>query len=233
MISRAEADASSELVAIFVTTDANSDDMLSLVEFAAVPITFGDAAAQTGSLQVQGGMTRQQVFDALDANHDGMISRAEADASPDLVAVFVSTDANSDSMLSPAEFALVPISFGGAAPQTGAVHAMRGMTRQQAFDWLDTNHDGTISRAEAQANAELVAIFMATDANNDGMLSAVEFAAVPITFDGSTAVGRTASTASGMVSATASGSPGWWPVETPAQPNETQPGLMNPATGER
>ncbi|MDB5926163.1 MAG: hypothetical protein JWN13_5099 [Betaproteobacteria bacterium] len=230
-ISRAEADASPELVAIFVTTDANSDDMLSLVEFAAVPISFGDAAAQTGSLQVQGGTTRQQVFDALDANHDGMISRAEADASPDLVAVFVSTDANSDSMLSPAEFALVPISFGGAAPQTGAVHAMRGMTRQQAFNWLDTNHDGTISRAEAQASPQLAAIFVATDANSDGMLTAVEFAAVPITFDGGTAVGGTGSMGSGTGSGMGGGSAGWWPVQTPSQPNETQPGMLNAISG--
>jgi hypothetical protein len=229
MISRAEADASPDLVAIFITTDANSDSMLSPVEFAVVPIAFGDAAAQTGSLQAQSGQTRKQVFDGLDTNRDGMISRAEADAEAALVSIFVSTDANSDGMLSPIEFAVVPIAFGDGAAQTGAMHAQRGMTRQQVFDQLDTNRDGMISRAESEANPELAAIFVAVDPNSDGMLTAVEFAVVPITFDGGTAIGGTASMGSGM----GSSSPGWWPVQTPFSPNETQPGMFNSSRGGR
>jgi Ca2+-binding EF-hand superfamily protein len=190
-ISRSEAAASPDLVAVFVATDANSDGMLTPVEFALIPISVGGAPAQTGALRAQSGETRQQVFDRLDADHDGMISRAEADADPDLVAIFVSADASGDGMLTPVEFALVPVSLGGAAPQTGAMHAEPGLSRQQVFDQLDVNHDGMISRAESQANPELYAIFVTTDANGDGMLSAAEFAPVPITFDGGTAVGST------------------------------------------
>jgi hypothetical protein len=60
-------------------------------------------------MHVPTGQTRKQTFDQLDTNHDGMISRAEAQASPDLVILFVPSDANGDGQLSPAEFAVVPI----------------------------------------------------------------------------------------------------------------------------
>jgi hypothetical protein len=63
------------------------------------------------------------------------------------------------------------------------------------------------------------------------MLTAVEFAAVPITFDGGTAVGGTGSMGSGTGSGMGGGSAGWWPVQTPSQPNETQPGMLNAISG--
>ncbi len=72
------------------------------------------AAGKTSGLRAQSGQTRQQVFDRLDTNRDGMISRAESDADPDLVAVFVTMDTNSDGTLSVVEFELVPITFGTA-----------------------------------------------------------------------------------------------------------------------
>src|SRR4051794_25739226 len=52
------------------------------------------------ALHTRSGMTRQQVFDAVDTNHDNLISRAEAEAYPDLVAIFVPMDTNSDGSLS-------------------------------------------------------------------------------------------------------------------------------------
>ena len=71
-------------------------------------------AGKPSGLRAQSGQTRQQVFDQLDTNRDGMISRAESDANPDLVAIFVTMDANDDGTLSVAEFELVPITFGTA-----------------------------------------------------------------------------------------------------------------------
>ena len=44
------------------------------------------------------------VFAALDANHDGKISRAEAQRNPAVTAVFSQADKNKDGYLSRAEF---------------------------------------------------------------------------------------------------------------------------------
>jgi hypothetical protein len=69
---------------------------------------------------------------------------------------------------------------GGATASRGSVPVQQGQTRQQKFDQLDTNHNGMISRAEAEASPELVLIFVDTDTNSDGSISAVEFQVVPL-----------------------------------------------------
>ena len=69
---------------------------------------------------------------------------------------------------------------GGASASRGNVPVQQGQTRAQKFDQLDKNHDGTISRAEAEASPELVLIFVDTDTNADGSISAVEFQVVPL-----------------------------------------------------
>lgn len=66
-------------------------------------------SASRGSVAVQQGQTRAQKFDQLDKNHDGMISRDEAQASPDLVVIFPDTDANGDGGISVVEFQVVPL----------------------------------------------------------------------------------------------------------------------------
>ena len=111
----------------------------------------------------------------------------------------------------------------GTSKRAG-LRAQRGYTRQQIFDQLDTDRNGVISRSEAEASPDLVAIFVETDANGDGTLSVAEFDVVQIVFvDDGTATGATSGTGGGGVVE----------VITPAQPNETQPGMMQPANRKR
>jgi hypothetical protein len=81
-----------------------------------------------------------------------------------------------------------------------ALRAQKGQTRQQMFDQLDTNHDGVISRSEAEANPDLIVIFIKTDTNQDGVLSATEFALVPIVGEDGSAIGGTTGTGAGGTS---------------------------------
>lgn len=69
----------------------------------------GGASASRGNVPVQQGQTRAQKFDQLDQNRDGMISRAEAEASPELVLIFVDSDTNADGSISAVEFRVVPL----------------------------------------------------------------------------------------------------------------------------
>lgn len=55
----------------------------------------------------------------------------------------------------------------GGASQTGAASLQ--------FSTVDTNNDGRVSSAEAQAHAELRSEFARLDANSDGYLSQSEF----------------------------------------------------------
>ncbi|HEV7477292.1 MAG TPA: hypothetical protein VGO02_06095 [Burkholderiales bacterium] len=77
----------------------------------------GSSAARR-SVPLQANQTRKQLFDKLDSNGNGSISRAEAQQSPALVIIFVETDSNSDGELSAAEFDKVPLvnSDGTPAP---------------------------------------------------------------------------------------------------------------------
>lgn len=49
--------------------------------------------------------------------------------------------------------------------------------RQQRWDDLDANHDGSISKAEAAGNAGLSQVFDQVDANADGAVSLDEYKA--------------------------------------------------------
>ena len=71
-------------------------------------------------------------------------------------------------------------STGGASAARGLVPMQQNQTRQQAFERLDTNNSGAISRTEAQASLPLMVIFVEVDANSDCELSAAEWADVPL-----------------------------------------------------
>ncbi len=67
-----------------------------------------------------------------------------------------------------------PSSASSTAPAPGSRHAE---WRQQFFDKIDTNHDGTISRAEYQAWID--SRFDKLDTNGDGSVNADEVATSP------------------------------------------------------
>ena len=77
------------------------------------PLTDGapgtGARSARGAVHLQSGQTRQQLFERLDANKSGSVSRAEAQASPALVLIFVEMDTDANGELSVAEWVAVPL----------------------------------------------------------------------------------------------------------------------------
>ena len=67
------------------------------------------APAAHGAVPVEQNQTRARKFRQLDANGDGSISRAEAQASPELSTIFTGADANGDGGISENEFVVVPL----------------------------------------------------------------------------------------------------------------------------
>ena len=104
-----------------------------------------------------------------DTNGDGMISREEAKAGlPQLYKHFDEVDTNHDGQVT--------------AEELQAFHQKMQAARQQKaaerFKKLDTDGDGRISRAEAQAGApRLAAHFDEIDTNKDGFITPDELKA--------------------------------------------------------
>ena len=83
------------------------------------------------------------------------------------------------------------LAFAAAAQAADESKAAAGASKPQSFASLDTNKDGSISRAEIAAHAELAAKFKGADKNSDGKLSRSEYDAMAKADDQPAAAGGT------------------------------------------
>jgi hypothetical protein len=131
----------------------------------AASLVFADATApQPEGHKHRHGMMMEKLR-AADTNGDGLINRQEAAALPRLAKNFDAIDANHDNELSKDEL-------------KAFFKAKRQEMAAAWFKKVDTDGDGRISKAEAQAGApRLVAHFEKIDTNGDGFLTPEELAA--------------------------------------------------------
>ena len=131
----------------------------------AASLVFADDNAVAPQQAHRHGHEMMEKLRAADTNGDGLISRQEAAALPRLVKHFDEIDANHDGQLSKDELKAF----------------FKAKSQQMAAAWfkkVDTDGDGRISKAEAQANApRLAAHFDKIDTNGDGFLTPDELAA--------------------------------------------------------
>ena len=124
------------------------------------------ALASTLAIAQNNDAPRQQA--RFDANADGVVDRTEAAKFPRLAAKFEQIDTNKDGKLDAAERQTHRANRQGGkrgGMHRGGMHGDMGMKR------MDTDGDGRISKAEAQAAAARYAErFDAMDANKDGYL---------------------------------------------------------------
>jgi Ca2+-binding EF-hand superfamily protein len=107
------------------------------------------------------GKEHGQQFDRLDTDHNGVISAAEANASPRLSKSFATLDTDKNGSLSRGEL------------EQHAQNKRREMhdRMEEKFKSADANGDGQLSAEEAKGMPRLTNDFAAVDANHDGLVS--------------------------------------------------------------
>ncbi|WP_374567706.1 EF-hand domain-containing protein [Ideonella sp.] len=96
-------------------------------------------------------------FAQVDTNRDGVISRDEAAAAPQLAGKFDEIDTDRDGRVAPAELKAYAKTHRGGA--------------KGAFSKMDGNGDGVITRDEVAANPKLARKFDAADLDHDGRVT--------------------------------------------------------------
>ncbi|PJK02516.1 calcium-binding protein [Lysobacteraceae bacterium NML75-0749] len=102
----------------------------------------------------------------LDADKDGLISRAEAATRPRLAQRFDSLDSNKDGSLSQQELS----NARSLHSQRGRGIHRNGLSQTRGMRALDKDADGRISRAEAEARPAFFSRFARMDLNRDGFI---------------------------------------------------------------
>lgn len=156
------AEVSAHVRAMFARLDTNRDGYLTREELNAGRARMAGMHGEMGAHGHHGGAAmpdRAAMFDRLDANHDGMISRQEYMAARPEVR----------------ERRMI-VMRGGNAPEGAAMPGMKRMHMmmiggmgERLFAQGDTNHDGRLSLAEAEAVA--LAHFDRADRNHDGRIT--------------------------------------------------------------
>jgi len=127
----------------------------------ALPVSMALAADQ----MTKRGNFADRMFETMDANHDGAVTRKEFDAFHDQR--FKQMDANHDGKISREEHDAMHQRFAGQ---------MREHLKQR-FAQADANKDGALSKEEAQQMPMVAAHFDEIDANHDGKVTLEEIEA--------------------------------------------------------
>ena len=130
-----------------------------LIAATLLAITTGTALAQAGGSTAPAAPVAERK--PLDANQDGVIDRSEAAAHPRLAARFDELDKNGDGKLDASEQPRAPMDRKGHRGPGGHGKAMAA---------LDTDKDGRVSKAEADAEPKFAQRFAQMDANKDGFV---------------------------------------------------------------
>lgn len=159
------AEVPARMQAMFARGDTNHDGTLTVAEIQAMSAGQSDPQGRPlGHGNATGMLRLDPVMDALDADHDGVLSAAEIASAPGALKVL---DTNADGMLDATELRM--------RQQTAAQRA------EHLFDEWDTNKDGGLVKAELPDRMQPQ--FEAIDVNHDGRIDVQEatayYAAMP------------------------------------------------------
>lgn len=128
-------------------------------------VLYASAPAWADDGMMHPGGYADRMFEEMDANHDGVVSKQEFDAFHDKR--FKELDANHDGKI--------------AREEMDAAHQkMTGQMREQfkkRFEEADANHDGALTKEEAQKMPFVAQHFDDMDANHDGKVTPDEIEA--------------------------------------------------------
>lgn len=111
----------------------------------------------------------------LDTNRDGFLSREEAGANLTLNTDFAAIDVDNDGRIANDELRTWVRSGGLAKNSRPLGDLLGGVGVANAFQMLDTNSDGVLSKSEVRVQSKLNSRFNRLDSDRDGRLTQAEF----------------------------------------------------------